>query len=167
MLDIGRICVKNAGREAGRYCVIINKIDENFVMITGPKQLTKVKRRRCNIVHLEPLEEKIKIKPDAADAEILKECAKVNLLSKLKLEKKPVSVKRAEKSAEKSEVGAEEKPKPKGIRARLGLRRKPKPEVKKPKPEKPKAKHAKKPKAKAKPKAKKPAKKAAKGKKKK
>lgn len=157
MLDIGRICLKTAGREAGRYCVIINKMDDNFVMITGPKQLTKVKRRRCNIVHLEPLEEKVKIKPDATDADILKEYAKADIFSKLKLGKleKPVSVKKAEKP-EKPEVKEKAKPEAGGLRARLKLRRKPKPEVKKPE----------KPKAKARPKAKKPAKKAGKGKKK-
>lgn len=140
MLDIGRICLKNAGREAGRYCVIINNIDDNFVMITGPKQLTKVKRRRCNILHLEPLEEKIKIKSDAIDAEILKEYAKANLFSKLKLEK-PVPVKKAEKP-EKPEV--EKKPEAKGIRARLKLRGKakaePKAKIKEPAKPKPKVK---------------------------
>ncbi len=162
MLDIGRICLKNAGREAGRYCVIINKINENFVMITGPKQLTKVKRRRCNIVHLKPLEEKIKIKPDATDAEILKECAKTGIFSKLKLKEKPATIPKI-----KPEIKPEEKREKVGLREKLRLRRKPKPEVKKPKPEKPKAKPARKPKAKAKPKAKKPAKKAAKGEKKK
>jgi large subunit ribosomal protein L14e len=169
MLDVGRICLKTAGREAGKYCVIIKKIDENFVMITGPKQLTKVKRRRCNVVHLEPLEERIKIKAEATDAEILKECTKANIFSKLKLEKIPV--KKAEiPAAEKPKVEEKAGPKEGGLRAKFKFRRKPKPEVKTKKPEKPKAKikkpekPAKKPKTK--PKTKKPAKKAAKGKRK-
>jgi len=55
-IEVGRICVKIAGREAGRKCVIVDIIDENYVLITGPKQLTGVKRRRCNINHIEPLD---------------------------------------------------------------------------------------------------------------
>lgn len=138
MLDIGRICLKTAGREAGRYCVIIKKMDENFVMITGPMQLTKVKRRRCNIVHLEPLEEKIKIKSDATDAEILRECAKAGILSRLKL-KETAAIPEVKPEAKPEEERAPEKEKV-GLRERLRLGRKPKPEVKKPKEKKPKAK---------------------------
>ncbi|MEM1684787.1 MAG: KOW motif-containing protein, partial [Nanopusillaceae archaeon] len=36
-IEIGRICVKLRGREAGRKCVIVDIIDENFIVITGPK----------------------------------------------------------------------------------------------------------------------------------
>ena len=32
-IEIGRICVKNAGRLAGRKCVIVDIIDENFVLV--------------------------------------------------------------------------------------------------------------------------------------
>ena len=74
MLDIGRIAVKIAGREAGRLCVVVKEVDENYVIVTGPKSLTKVKRRRCNIQHLLPLQEKISIHSDAPDPEVLKLC---------------------------------------------------------------------------------------------
>jgi len=71
-IEVGRICVKIAGREAGRKCVIVDIIDDNFVLVTGPKALTGVKRRRCNIKHLEPTEETIKIPKGASDEEVLK-----------------------------------------------------------------------------------------------
>ena len=36
-LDIGTICVKRFGREAGMRCVIVDIIDKSFVLVTGPK----------------------------------------------------------------------------------------------------------------------------------
>ena len=83
MIEVGRICLKTAGREAGRYCVVIKNMDESFVMVTGPKELTSVKRRRCNVNHLEPLMETIKIKSDASDSEVLKAFQQSSLIDKL------------------------------------------------------------------------------------
>ncbi len=71
-IEVGRVCVKIAGREAGRKCVIVDIIDENFVLITGPKSLTGVKRRRVNIKHIEPLDKTIDIPKGASDEEVLK-----------------------------------------------------------------------------------------------
>jgi large subunit ribosomal protein L14e len=69
-IEVGRICVKLTGREAGRKCVIVDIIDKSFVLITGPKNVTGVKRRRANINHIEPLQEKIAIKRGASDEEV-------------------------------------------------------------------------------------------------
>jgi len=70
-VEVGRICVKIAGREAGRKCIVVDVIDKNFALITGPKQITGVKRRRVNINHIEPTPEKIEIKRGASDEEII------------------------------------------------------------------------------------------------
>jgi large subunit ribosomal protein L14e len=70
-VEVGRICVKLAGREAGRKCVIIDIIDKNFVLITGPKAVTGIKKRRVNVNHVEPLREKIKVKRGASDKEVV------------------------------------------------------------------------------------------------
>lgn len=70
-VEVGRICVKLAGREAGRKCVIIDIIDKNFVLITGPKAVTGIKKRRANVNHVEPLREKIKVKRGASDKEVV------------------------------------------------------------------------------------------------
>ncbi|MDH5780930.1 MAG: 50S ribosomal protein L14e, partial [Candidatus Bathyarchaeota archaeon] len=35
-VEVGRICVKIAGGEAGRRCVIVDVIDKNFMLVTGP-----------------------------------------------------------------------------------------------------------------------------------
>ena len=71
-MDVGRVCVKLAGREAGRRCVIVDVIDRNHVLVTGPEELTGVRRRRVNMSHLRPLDESIDISRNASDEEILK-----------------------------------------------------------------------------------------------
>jgi len=69
-IEVGRICVKLTGREAGRKCVIVDIIDKSFVLITGPKSVTGVKRRRANINHVEPLLDKISVSRGASDEEV-------------------------------------------------------------------------------------------------
>jgi len=71
-IDVGRICVKLAGREAGKKCVIVEVVDKNFVLVTGPKKVNGVKRRRVNMNHIEPTEKTVKIKRGESDEEILK-----------------------------------------------------------------------------------------------
>jgi len=88
-MEIGRICVKVAGREAGRKCVIVDIIDENFVLVTGPKSLTGVKRRRVNIKHIEPLDITIKIQRGASDEEVLKALEEAGLTEFMKERVKP------------------------------------------------------------------------------
>lgn len=71
VIEVGRLCVKVAGREAGRKCVVVRIIDKNFVEITGPKELTGVRRRRANVKHLVPLPIKLDISEGASDEEVL------------------------------------------------------------------------------------------------
>jgi large subunit ribosomal protein L14e len=59
-IEVGRVCVKIAGREAGEKCVIVEIIDDKFVEVVG----TNMKNRRCNIKHLEPVDETIEVKSD-------------------------------------------------------------------------------------------------------
>ncbi len=59
-IEVGRVCVKTAGREAGEKCVIVDVIDEKFVEVVG----VSVKNRRCNIQHLEPVDQVIEIKSE-------------------------------------------------------------------------------------------------------
>jgi large subunit ribosomal protein L14e len=69
-IEVGRVCVKVAGRESGRKCVIVDVMDKSFVLVTGPKKVTGVKRRRVNINHVAPTEETIQIKRGASDDEV-------------------------------------------------------------------------------------------------
>ncbi|WP_457554863.1 50S ribosomal protein L14e [Candidatus Pyrohabitans sp.] len=68
MFEVGRVCVKLAGREAGRKAVVVEQIDKNFVLVDSPW----VKRRRCNVKHLEPLDVVVKIKKGASSEEVEK-----------------------------------------------------------------------------------------------
>jgi len=71
-IDIGRVCVKLVGREAGKKCVIVDVVDKNFVLVTGPKQLNGVKRRRVNVNHIETTERKVDIPRGETDEELIK-----------------------------------------------------------------------------------------------
>ena len=70
-IQVGRICVKMQGREAGKRCVIVEVIDESFVLVPGPKAVSGVKRRRANVKHLQPLEDILQISKGASEEEII------------------------------------------------------------------------------------------------
>jgi len=139
VLEVGRVCIKTAGREAGKLCVVVKDVDDSFVLVTGPKSMTRVKRRKCNIAHLEPLEVKLPIKSDAPDSEVEAELKKTDVLKKYALplfaghhrevprgyipkhaekkhveethEEKPKKEPKEEKPAEKKKTEHKEKPK--------------------------------------------------------
>ncbi|MBD3226694.1 MAG: 50S ribosomal protein L14e [Candidatus Lokiarchaeota archaeon] len=83
-IEIGRICIKLAGREAGKKCVILDVLDKNYVLITGPKDLTSIRRRRVNIQHLEPIKQKIFIEKSASDSDIIAALEKEGLADFMK-----------------------------------------------------------------------------------
>ncbi len=84
-IEVGRICAKILGREAGRKCVVVDVTDKSFVLVTGPKAVTGVRRRRANVNHVEPLQESIEIKRGASDEEVteaLKAAGKLEAMAK-------------------------------------------------------------------------------------
>ena len=78
--DIGRVCVKTTGREAGKYCIVVDIIDKNYLLIDG----LNVRRRRANYRHLEPITETIQIKKGASHSDIETAIKNANLEKKLK-----------------------------------------------------------------------------------
>lgn len=84
MIEIGRVCVKLAGRDAGKRCVIIDNIDKNFVLIDG-----ETRRKKCNIVHLEPLSKTVKLSKKASHENVVKVFKDMGIELK---EKKPKKV---------------------------------------------------------------------------
>ncbi len=84
MIEVGRVCIKIAGRDAKKIAVIVDTLDKNFVLIDG-----NVRRRKCNIKHLEPLDLVLKIKKGESTDGVLA-AMKAN---KLELEKKPAKKK--------------------------------------------------------------------------
>ncbi len=74
MIEIGRICLKLAGRDAGGTCVIVDVLEGNYVLIDG-----NVRRRKCNIFHLEPTSKKIDIKKGASHEDVKTEFSKLKI----------------------------------------------------------------------------------------
>ena len=83
--DIGRICVKTMGREAGNHCVVVDIVDKNYIIIDG----LKIRRRRVNYKHIEPLKEVIEIKKGAKHADVEAAIKKAKLTKKMN---EPVSI---------------------------------------------------------------------------
>ena len=69
LYDIGRVCVKIAGRDAGKKCIIIDQLDDKYVLIDG-----QTRRRKCNISHLEPTKLFLKITKNADREKVLLAC---------------------------------------------------------------------------------------------
>lgn len=84
--EIGRVCFKTVGREAGQKCVVVGVVDKNFVIVTGPKSLTGVRRRRVNVAHLAFTPYKLNIKEGASDEEVLKTIQEAGLIDFMKEE---------------------------------------------------------------------------------
>lgn len=68
MLTVGRICVKIAGRDAGKKCVIVDVNEKKHrILIDGA-----TRRREVNPLHLEPLKLTVEIAKGASSAEVKK-----------------------------------------------------------------------------------------------
>lgn len=67
MIEVGRVCLKIAGRDSNLICVIVDMVDDKNVLIDG-----QTRRRNCNIKHLEATNKLVKIKKGASHAEIVK-----------------------------------------------------------------------------------------------
>jgi large subunit ribosomal protein L14e len=100
MIESGRVVLKIAGREAGRYAVVLETASEGFVMITGPKSVTGVKRRKCNIEHIEPTQHKLEIDSKADDSAIENSWKNSDLIEKLGIEIPRKRTKEAKESKE-------------------------------------------------------------------
>ncbi len=82
--EVGCICIKTAGRDALRRCVLVEIIDKNFGLVTGPKSVSGIRRRKVNLSHLEPTGDKVSIDKNASDESVTKALEKANLIEKMK-----------------------------------------------------------------------------------
>jgi len=99
MVEVGQICKKIAGREKGRYCVVV-KIDGKFAEISGIKKYGMCKRRRCNIKHLNPTKFKIQLKGEKQE-EVERSLSESGIIKKLSLIKERKKAKKIIKKEEK------------------------------------------------------------------
>ena len=100
MIETGRLCVKIAGRDAGKKCIIVKVIDENYVLIDG-----ETRRRKCNIRHIEPLKDIHKLKSGSHE-EVVKLFKKLGLEPR---ETKPKEHKERPKKQKKKKIKQETK----------------------------------------------------------
>ncbi len=77
MIEIGRLCVKIAGRDAGKRCVVVEVLDKTFALIDG-----ETRRRRCNILHLEPQGKVIAIEKGASHESVIAALEKEGIASR-------------------------------------------------------------------------------------
>ncbi len=114
VMDVGRLCVKIAGRDAGRKCVIVDILEKNLVLIDGG-----TRRRKCNIAHLEPLEQVIPIKKGASHQQVATEFKKLKIDVWEKKKKEPKEKpKKTRKQHQKKEITAEKPKKEKKKKAK-------------------------------------------------
>lgn len=107
-MELGRLCVKLAGRDAGKVAVVVDHLEKDIVLIDG-----NVRRRKCNTKHLEPLDMVLKIKKGASHSEVADEFKKLKLpvwTTKPKAKKEKPQAAKKEVAAVKSEA-KKEKPK--------------------------------------------------------
>ena len=122
LFQVGRLAVKIAGRDAGRKCVIVELIDQNFAVIDGD-----VRRKKVNLRHLEPLTQTVDLKDKASHDEVKKAFEKLELpvwekKSKTpaprvkktkKVKAKPATEKKVKKETKKEEKTVKKKEVPK------------------------------------------------------
>jgi len=109
MIEIGRVVVKLAGRDAGLKGVVIEILDKGFVLVDG-----QVRRRKCNIIHLEPLNKVLKLPKQASHEEVIKVLKSEGIEVEAKRKKESQKTTRPLKqraSSVKEEKVAEAKPK--------------------------------------------------------
>ncbi|MBT4576886.1 50S ribosomal protein L14e [Candidatus Woesearchaeota archaeon] len=108
MLEVGRLCIKLAGRDAGKKAVVVENIDSNFVLIDG-----QTRRRKCSISHLEPTEVMLTLKKGAAHKEVAAEFKKLNIIL---VETKPKTAKPRLRKVRKSDLKSTKEVKPKATK---------------------------------------------------
>ena len=104
MIEIGRLCVKTSGRDSGNFCVVISDENKGYVTIDG-----NVRRKKCNLNHLEFLDKVLKVKKDEKSETIQKLLEKEDIKilkkgEKRNAAKKPVKNRKKTKEAEKKEI---------------------------------------------------------------
>ena len=95
MIEIGRVCIKTAGRDSGELAVVLTDSQNNLVLVDG-----NVRRKKCNVKHLEPTSKLLNLKEEASTADVHKAMAaeglKVNKVSEKKEKKEKAAPKKAE-----------------------------------------------------------------------
>ena len=105
MIEIGRLVVKTAGRDAGKKGVIVNILDDKFILVDG-----ETRRRKINVLHIEPLNQVIKIEKNSSHDAVSKALKEIGLEARATKPKPKTERPRAKrKTPEQLRVQKEEK----------------------------------------------------------
>ncbi|MBU2639566.1 MAG: 50S ribosomal protein L14e [Nanoarchaeota archaeon] len=104
-MKIGQLCIKTAGRDAGQYCVVVENIDNTYVVIDG-----NLRRKKCNISHLEVLDKVLKIK-EKASSDVVKKALEKEEIKIFKKGEKRTAKERPKKMKKKSQKKSEKEKK--------------------------------------------------------
>lgn len=108
MIGVGRVCVKIAGRDAGLRCVVVDVLDDKYVLIDG-----ETRRRKCNVLHLEPLDKIVGVRKGASHEDVAKIMKKEGWKVWQTKPKKPSPRPRKARRSKLAKQVLEEKPKKK------------------------------------------------------
>ena len=110
IFEVGRLCVKIAGRDAGRTCVVVEAMGNGYVVVDGD-----VRRKKVNVRHLEPLDKTVELKAKADHAVVAKAFEKLGL-SVWETKAKKASERPKRMKAKKEAPVVEKKAKPKKVK---------------------------------------------------
>jgi large subunit ribosomal protein L14e len=108
MYKVGTVCLKIAGRDAGKQCVVVEPMKDGMVVVEG-----ETRRRKCNVRHLEPMGKDVSVKEGASHADVMKA---LGLSEKEKKTRKPVAKPSSHAKRVKTEAPGKA-PKPKKAKA--------------------------------------------------
>lgn len=103
MFTTGRICVKTAGRDAGRHCVVLKDLGEGYVMVDG-----QTRRKKVNTNHLEPTKKTIDIEEEADTSKVAEGLKKEGFVVKEKGQSKQPAQKPSKQKKEKQKTSKKE-----------------------------------------------------------
>lgn len=109
MVEIGQLAIKIAGRDAANFCVVVDILDDTYVLIDG-----NVRRKKCNLKHLEFLDKKIDLKKKASSEQVKKELEKIGIKilktgTKKEKKAKPAKKRKQKKKPEEKAISPKKK----------------------------------------------------------
>lgn len=76
IFDVGRVCKKTRGIDAGKICVVTAKPEKGFTTVIGPN----IPKTKVNIKHLEPTPKTVKIDKNTSQPEVTELLKKEGLI---------------------------------------------------------------------------------------
>lgn len=92
-MKVGDVCVKVAGRDAGRVCVVIDILEDNRVLVDG-----ETRRRKVNPAHLVLIGKQARVEKGASHEKVLEAITGAKEIELAKIVEKKPGVKDTQKS---------------------------------------------------------------------